>query len=131
MRFAQLVTLIAAVVLLSPIAIFAKQKDQGKMQLGDTVQIGSAQLKPGDYKVEWYGSGPTVKVEFLRYDKMVATTAGKVIELKHPSPYDDVVLKPTKHGQSQTIDEIDFNNRREALRIEPMMTGKATAIKNR
>lgn len=109
----------AAVVLFLPAFIAAKDKDPGKLQLTTPVELGATQLNPGEYEVEWTNSGSGVKVNFLQNDKTIAMTSGKVVELKHPSPYDAVVLKPTKSGHGKTIDEIDFDNRIEALRIEP------------
>ena len=34
------------------------------VEISDVVQIGSTQLKPGNYKVEWQGTGPAVQVSF-------------------------------------------------------------------
>lgn len=123
--------LIAAIALLLPALAAAKDKDEGGLQLTTAVQLGTTQLQPGDYKVVWTNNGSDVKVTFLQHDKVLATTTGQVIELKHPSPYDDVVLKPVGNSQAKTIDEIDFSNRTEALRIEPPMTAKTAAVDNR
>jgi hypothetical protein len=119
MKCARFLPTLAAAVLLLPAIAAAKDKDEGRFQLTTSVELGSVRLEPGEYKVSWISAGSDVKIIFLQDDKIQANAVGEVIELKHPSPYDDVVLKPTNHGQAKTIDEIDFEGRTEALRIKP------------
>jgi hypothetical protein len=123
-----LCVLVAAVILM-PVAGFAKEKekDQGKLRLSDPVRIGSAHLKPGSYKVEWAGSGQNVNVNFLQHNKIMAKAEAKVIQLQRPSPYDAAVLRRNGAGKSKALDEIDFDNRTEALRIEPASPGAHTS----
>jgi hypothetical protein len=52
MKSVRLVSMIACALLLSTLA-FARDQHQGKMDLMETVQLGSTQLQPGHYKVEW------------------------------------------------------------------------------
>jgi hypothetical protein len=121
MKCVRILAIIAAVVLFLPAIMAAKDKDEGDVQLATPVRLGNTRLQAGEYKVEWMPSNSGVKVKFLQQDKTLATVSGEVVELKHPSPYDAVVLKPAKSGQGNTIDEIVFDNRTEALRIEPGM----------
>ena len=58
---------------------FAREKNQAALNLTETVQVGSAQLKPGNYKLEWQGDGPTVQVRIFQEHKLVATAPGKFI----------------------------------------------------
>jgi hypothetical protein len=115
MKCRSLLCLLAGLALLLPVAAVAKDKDQGKVQLANPVHIGTTQLKPGTYKVEWSGNGPVVNINFVRNDKTVATTSGRVVHLKKASPYNAVVV----NTKAKTLDEIDFSNRTEALRIAP------------
>ena len=124
MKYSRVLALTAILALFLPLTASAKSKNEGNMQLTDPVQIGSTQLKPGSYKVEWSGNGPAVKVNFLKDNKTVATTKGKIVNRKQASPYDDVVLGPTANNQ-KTIDEIDFSNRKEALLITPNTMAKS------
>ena len=58
MKFVRAFSLIAAFTLLVPALAAAREKNQGKVQLPDPIQVGSTQLMPGDYKVdEWNGTG--------------------------------------------------------------------------
>ena len=129
MKCARFLAVIATVVLFLPAVMAAKDNDEGSVQLTTPVQLGNTQLQPGEYKVEWTPSDSGIKVKFLQQDKTLATVHGEVVELKHPSPYDAVVLQPARSGQENTIDEIEFDNRSEALRIDPGV--RATSGVNR
>src|ERR1700756_2587699 len=101
MKSLRFVSLIAVLALFLPgLAIAKQQKDEGKLQLTDSVRIGTTQLKPGDYKVEWNGAGPMVKVNFLENHKTIATSRGKIIDLKKPATEDAYVLKSLKNGRA-------------------------------
>lgn len=94
---------------------FAANRNQGNVTLAGTARVGSTDLRGGDYKVQWQEeSGGAVKVEFLQNGKTVATAEGKLKDLQAPSPYTAVVTKSASDN-AQQIDEIDFNNRKQAL----------------
>jgi hypothetical protein len=118
MKVAKSLVVILSLALLLPIMAYAKDKDQTKVQVPERVQVGSTQLQPGTYKVEWTGTGDNVQVNFLRHNKTVATSQAKLIDHKHPSPYTDVVTEPGPHHQKQLI-EIDMSNRTQALMLGP------------
>jgi hypothetical protein len=121
MRYALYVVLLVALALLVPLGAVAQSKSERNVVLTDTVQVGSTQLKPGTYKVEWQGTGSSLRVSFLEHGKTVVTTEGKMVELKEPSPYDDVVTTGT--GNTRRLEEIDFSGKRDALVLVPTETG--------
>ncbi|MGH9547730.1 MAG: hypothetical protein ACRD3W_00080, partial [Terriglobales bacterium] len=85
--------------LLLPASAFARDKNQGNFKLFDPVRVGSTQLEPGNYKVEWNGAGPTVNVDILQNKKTVATTSAKLVG--YTSGYDAVVTEPAaNHAQA-------------------------------
>jgi hypothetical protein len=131
MKSLRFVSLIAVFALFLPVFAIAKEKDEGKLQLTDSVRIGTTQLEPGDYKVEWNGAGTMVKVNFLENHETVATSTGKIIDLKKPATEDEYVLRPVKNGKAKTIEEIDFANRTQALRIEPQTFAKPSPVQKR
>jgi hypothetical protein len=106
--------------LLLPATTFAKDKDmnEGNLLLSDPVQVGSTVLEPGNYKVEWQGSGPSVNVNILRDSKTVTTTPATVVGYSTGS---DAVI--TSHAaddpQKLTLEEIDFGKQKEGLRFTP------------
>ena len=94
---------------------FAASKNQGNFTLFDPAQVGSTELRPGDYKAQWQEeAGGAVKVEILQDGKAVATAEGKLKDLPGPAPYSAVVLKSVSDNTKE-IDEIDFSKRNQAL----------------
>jgi hypothetical protein len=114
MKFAQYLTSFAIVALALSLSAFAKESHSGKFTLADTVQVGSTELAPGDYKAEWSGPAHDVKVAIIKNGKTIATAPGQIKDLQRPSPYDAVLTK-TLSNDTKTIGEIDFSNRSEAL----------------
>lgn len=111
---------IAAATLFSS-SLFARTRNEGSMTADQTLQIGAKQLKPGHYKVEWSKPGPAnqVNVNFIRNDKKVATLPAKLIQRSTRSPYNDIVTTEAKNNKPERLKEIDFNNRTQALVMEP------------
>jgi hypothetical protein len=113
MKFAQFVAAFAILASVLSANWFAKDNHSGKFTLTDPVRVGSTELAPGRYKAEWSGPADAVKIEISQNGKTVATVPGQVKSLPRPAPYDSVVTK-TKND-TITLDEIEFNNRTDAL----------------
>ena len=101
---------LAAAVVLS-MGAFAKDKNEGKFTLTNPAQIGSTQLKPGDYKAVWEGTGSDVQVKILQGKDVVATTSAKLVDKQNTS--DSVTLGGADNVK--TVDEIDFARAKKAL----------------
>ena len=113
-KYAALLSMIA---LLSTVSALARDKNQHSVQISDSVQVGGTQLKPGNYKLEWQGTGPEVQVNFVRDGKTVATAPGT---LKTNDPHvtqDDMVTNATSPN-TKTLKEIDFSHNKESLVFE-------------
>jgi|SRR5271170_3636932 hypothetical protein len=95
---------------------FARDHNSGTVNLSDTTRVGSTELAPGDYKVEWNGPADDVKINFLQHGKTVATTEGHIKDLPARAPYNAVAVK-TLDDNSKALDEIQFDNRTEALAV--------------
>jgi hypothetical protein len=80
----------------------------------NAVQIGTTELKPGNYKVEWQGTGPAVEVSFRQNGKTVVTVPGTFKTNDVQVTQDEVVTEATGTGTS-TLKEIDFGHHKEAL----------------
>jgi hypothetical protein len=90
-------------------------KNEGNFTVPNTVRVGSTDLAPGQYKAQWKEeSGGAVKIDILQHGKTVATVEGKLKDLQQRATYDAVITKPLSDNAT-TIDEIDFNNRSQAL----------------
>lgn len=95
---------------------FARDTHSGSFNLDDTVRVGSTNLSPGHYKVEWNGPDDHLQVNILKNGKTVVTTEGHIKNLPERANYDAVVLKDLSNN-AKSIDEIDFNHRTEALQF--------------
>lgn len=101
------------------VTAFAKDSNSGKFDLSQPAKVGSTVLQPGQYTAEWTGSNDAVKINILQHGKTVATAEGTVKQLPAKSPYSSVSMK-TQPDNTNNVDEIDFNNRSEALIIHGM-----------
>jgi len=114
MRQVRYLALLSTLALLFPAATLARDKNQHTVDIPDSVQVGAAHLKPGDYKVEWQGDGPAVQVKFLKDGKLVATVPGTLKTNDRQVTQDDVVLQNTSANSKELV-EIDINHGKEAI----------------
>jgi len=84
------------------------------VEISDVVQIGSTQLKPGNYKVEWQGAGPAVQVSFQQNGKTVVTVPATLKTNDNQVSQDAIMTEATSAGTS-TLKEIDFGHQKLAL----------------
>jgi hypothetical protein len=124
MKFFKMLMLSSIFTLLIPAIGFAGAKNEGTMNLTEPAVIGSAQLKPGTYKVQWDGSGSDVHINILQHKNTVATTTGQLKTNDKAVSDDAVILAPASNNSSQKqIAEIDFAKHKEALVINSTSTG--------
>jgi hypothetical protein len=110
--------LLSVLALLSSVSALARDnKNQRSVQIPDSVQVGGKQLEPGNYKVEWQGTGPEIQVNFVRNGKTVATVPGTLRTNDSKVTQDDIVTDITG-ANTQTITEIDFGRNKESLVFE-------------
>jgi hypothetical protein len=105
--------LLAMVCVSLSIGLFARDKNEGKFTLIDSVQVGSTQLKPGDYKVVWDGTGPDLQVKILQGKSVIATTPAKLVD---ESFEQDSV---TVDDSSKSLQEIHFGSLHKSLVFSP------------
>jgi hypothetical protein len=110
-KYAALVSMLA---LLSTVSAFARDKNQHSVEISDSVQVGNAQLTPGNYKVEWQGTGPEIQVNFIRAGKTVATVPGTLKTNDAQVLQDEIVTEDTS-SNTKTLKEIDFSHNKEAV----------------
>lgn len=73
------------------------------------MNIGTTQIKPGRYR--FVVSGSTGKVNVLRHGKIVAKVDGKWVNLKHKSPYNEVL------STRNNIQELCFAGKTRAIKF--------------
>ena len=99
---------------LSAISAFASHKNQHSVSIYDSVKVGGTQLKPGDYKLEWQGSGPAVQVAFMQNGNTLATARATLRTNDHQATQDAVVVDTTT-AKTKALEEIVFAHQKEAL----------------
>ena len=118
MKAVRLLAVGAAFALVFPLASLAStkssQEQKQKVSVMDRVELAGKTLNPGNYQVEWQGNGPAVNVKFLQDGKTLLTAPARLAQLKTPAPYSAVVETTQKNG-AKTIQEIEWNHKREAL----------------
>jgi hypothetical protein len=93
---------------------YAIRDNAHSVEIFDVVQIGTTEVKPGNYKVEWQGTGSAVEVTFRRNGKTVVTVPGTFKTNDDQVTQDAIVTERTSAGVS-TLKEIDFGHQKEAL----------------
>jgi hypothetical protein len=93
------------------LSVFARNKNQHSVDIPATVKVGGTQLKPGNYKVEWQGTGPDIQVTFLRDGKTVVTVPATLKTNDDQVTQDDIVTG----SEDNNLHEIDFRRSKEAV----------------
>jgi len=109
MKFSRLLVATAVFSLLLPLSLLAKDnsnKHSIKTQISQPATVAGTALEPGQYKVEWTGTGPAVNAEFKLNGKTVATAPATVSELTKSSQPNATVMQKEADG-TQAITEID------------------------
>jgi hypothetical protein len=118
MKILRFIALAGMLTMVYPLALLATDnsaKEQKKnVDVADQIVLAGKTLPPGQYKVEWQGNGPAVKVKFLKSGKTVLTAPATLTQLNEKAPY-DAVVENTRTNGTKTIREIEWNNQREAL----------------
>jgi ABC-type enterochelin transport system substrate-binding protein len=89
---------------------------KANLVLQSTTTINGAKLKPGDYKLEWDGSGPNVEVSIQQGKKVIAKVPAKIVDLNYPSLNNAALLKMNGDGTS-TLAGDRFEGKKFALEI--------------
>ena len=93
---------------------YAARNNAHSVDISHVVQIGGTTLNPGNYKVEWQGTGPAVQVSFQQSGKTVVTVPGTLKTNDDQITQDAIVTEATGAGTS-TLKEIDFHHLKQAL----------------
>jgi hypothetical protein len=108
-KYIAIVAVLASGLSLSAIA---KDKNETRISLSDSVQVGATDLKPGDYTLQWDGDGPDVQVKVLKGKNVVATVPAKLAQ--GTSGYANAITTRTV-GNVKTLDEVDFAGGKQSL----------------
>jgi hypothetical protein len=106
--------LLLGLALLLATSAFAANK--GSLQVSDPVTVSGKQLAAGDYTVKWEGNGPSVELNILQGNRVVATAPARLIDLNRSSDNNAAVTKLNGDG-SKALSEIRFSGKKYALTI--------------
>ena len=112
-KYFQYLAILSTLALLSPLGALARDNSHS-VDIFDVVQIGGAQLKPGNYKVEWQGAGPAVQVSFQLNGKTVVTVPA-TLKTNDADVTRDAIMTEATNADTSTLKEIDFGHQKQAL----------------
>jgi hypothetical protein len=107
-------TLVMGLALLLASSAFAATK--GEMTLLSPATVNGTNLKAGDYKLQWDGTGTDVQVTILQGKNVIAKVPAKVVDLSAPSPNNAAVLNTGDNGK-RTLAGARFSGKKYALQI--------------
>ncbi len=123
MKALKLSSLLFASCLLLACTAFAASMNKKTIHLYEKAKVHGTLLEPGDYKVEWSGSGPNVQLKILQGKDTVVTVPAHVVAESTSNDHDGYVLKPAKSG-GKSVEEIFFSGKKYELKIWP--SGKSS-----
>ncbi len=121
-NYLQYLAVLSTLALLFPVSALARNNAHS-VQIFDVVRIGSTQLQPGNYKVEWQGTGPAVQVSFQQNRKTVVTVPATLKTNDDQVTQDAIMIEATS-AETTELKEIDFGRQKEALVFEQNPDGR-------
>jgi len=101
---------------------------KGTLHLQSATTINGTELKAGDYKLLWEGTGPSVELSILQGKNVVAKTQAKVVDLETKSANDAAVVHKTD-GAADSLTGVRFEGKKFALEISGSSDGMPAASK--
>jgi len=87
---------------------------KASLQLNNPVTVNGTNLKPGDYKLQWEGSGDKVELSILKGNKVIAKAPAHVVTLETPAAYDAALTRKSDSG-ANTLAGVRFQGKKFAL----------------
>ena len=103
---------VLSLALLMSTSLFAASS--GSMSVTKPVQLNGTQIKPGDYKVTWEGTGSDVTVSVMKGKDVIAKAPAHVKELNQNSGSDATLLQNNADGTTG-LTGIRFGGKKIAL----------------
>ena len=115
MKFATISkSLVLGLTLVLASSAFASTK--GNLELTSAVTVNGTQLKAGEYKVQWEGSGPEVEISILQGKNVVAKLPAHVVELQTPANNDAAVTRQNGSGPN-SLTGLRFHGKKISLEV--------------
>jgi len=107
-------TLVMGLALLLASSAFAATK--ASLELKHPTTVNGTQLKPGEYKLQWDGTGPNVEVSFVQGKNVVTKVPAKLVELSMPAQNTAAVVLKNDDG-SNTLSAVRFEGKKYSLEL--------------
>jgi len=108
MKARSIVALAALFIMALSVAV-AGPKNRKTITISEPTLVGSVTLKPGDYTIEWNGTGPDVQVSFSRGNKSVVTVPATLKATQNPHDI-SIRYQTAESGAAHLLVEIDTKN---------------------
>ena len=92
------------------------------MTLLNPATVNGTQLKPGDYKLQWDGTGPNIELTILQGKKVLAKVPAKIVDLQASAESNAAVLKQGDNG-AFTLEGARFAGKKYALSLKEASDG--------
>ena len=99
----------AALMSLTPVMAFARVKDSANVEIHQPVKVAGTQLAPGQYKLIWEGTGPTITVSFVSFVKGKKTVATVPAKLVNVSTNEEAIETTADADNTTVLRAIDLN----------------------
>lgn len=125
MKASNIFTVLLGGSLLLSASVFAGNTNRKSLHLTDSVTVQGKQLKPGNYTVEWEGSGPNVELNIVQGSKTVVSAPAHVVYVNAPNLQDGYTSLAEKNG-SQSIQQLFFRGEKFDLELGQASGANAT-----
>ena len=86
------------------------------LQLSNPTIVNGTKLKPGEYRVEWEGTGPSVELSIKQGRNVIAKVPARVVDLNSASANDAAVVRTNGDGTS-SLTGVRFQGKKMALEL--------------
>jgi hypothetical protein len=122
MKVTKLFTLLVGSSLLLSASAFAGNGNKKTLRIETSVTVEGKSLAPGEYKVEWSGTGSDVKVNILKGKETVASVTARVVSLPVANKQDGFSATAAQDG-SHSLNSLFFSGDKFDLEI-----GQGTSV---
>jgi len=117
MKMSRISMMLFGSALLLSSAALAGENNKGKLALTNKIVVDGQSIEPGNYRVEWDGSGPAVQVKLLQGNQTVATLPAHLTEQANRNP-EDAYATTTEPDGSRALTAIYPGGKRLALEFD-------------
>jgi type 1 fimbria pilin len=125
MKVSKIATSLLGVALLCSASVFAADVNKGSLHLDDKVTVDGTPVNPGDYRVEWTGSGPDVQATILKGKQTVASFPAHITEQNSPNAANAYASSDQPDG-AKKLTAIYFGGKRFSLQVEQNAASQQT-----